>query len=390
VASVGVALVALAAAASSGADAARSGEALGSGAPAVLPVGVRSGKELIQVALSASGHGKFTARGVVADAGLALGEPRVSPKRVRLKITFTGVGGSFRVVVVQLCGKAGSTWTVVTGSQAYRGLSGHGTGRGRIPCGRGASHLYLSGTAKRPVLPRALPGTYRGTNTSLNLRVTFDVLATGSALTKASFGQLVARCNDSRILFLRPKFSANYPIGTDKRFSISENGYQVAGTFSSRSAQGTIAYDNGGCHMDRLSWTATTPPPPIPSAPSGRYCGFTLQGIGICLDATPDGWVANAQTSVNVRCLTPTKTVLRASYEFGGLIVLRTDLTFHEALARIPLDGGGSISWKISGRFDGNGGVSGSVAFSTVSLYHDGKLYSCRSASSSWNAQLGR
>src|SRR2546430_10037285 len=101
-----------------------------------------------------------------------------------------------------------------------------------------------------------------------------------------------------------------------------------------------IAYDNGGCHMDRVSWTATTPPPALPSVPRGRYCGFTLQGIGLCLDVTPDAWVANAQTSANVRCYSPGKTVLRASYRFAAPILLRSDLPLHAELGRRPLDAG--------------------------------------------------
>ncbi len=386
-------LVALVASTSPGAGAPRStgpDVASRASAPNVLPIGVRSGKLVILVKLNASGHGNFTSRGVVTDAGSALGDLRTSPKRAHLRITFAGAGGSFRVMVVQLCGSTRSTWTVVTGSKAYRGLSGHGTGKGRIPCGRGASRLSLSGTAKRPVLPRVLPGTYRGTRPSQNLRASFDVLATGNALTDATFAQLVARCSDSRIVFLQPKFSGTYPIGADKRFSIADNGYEVTGTFSSQAAQGTIAYDNGGCHMDRLSWTATIPPPPLPSVPTGRYCGFTLQGPGICVDAAPGGWAANAQTNANVRCDSPEKTTLAVSYTFGGMIVLGSDLSFHTELAQIPLDGGGSITWKISGKFDGKGGVAGTVVFSNVSLYHDGKLYTCRNASASWTAQLGR
>lgn len=383
-ASVGAALVALVAAATSGADASRYG------APGTTPVGVHTGKLLLQVTVSASGHGKFASRGVVADSGLATSERRISPKRVRLKLTLTGVGGTFRVVVAQLCGSTKSTWTIVTGTKAYRGLSGQGTGRGRIPCGRGAARVYLSGTAKRPILPLVSPGTYRGTHASLNLRVTFDVVATGGALTNAAFVQLVARCANSRIVFLSPKFSGNYPIGTDKRFSFAENGYQVSGAFANHTAKGTIGYDSGGCHMDPVSWTATTPPPGLPSVRSGSYCGFTLQGPGICVDATPDGWVANARMGANIRCTSPDSAVFKISYEFPGLIVIRPDLTFHAELAKIPLDGGGSMSWRITGKFDGDQGVTGSGGFTGVSLFRDGRLYSCRGAVSEWSAQLGR
>jgi hypothetical protein len=381
---VGAALVALAATASSGADASRSS------APRATPVGSHTGKVLVQVTLSASGHGKFSSRGVVADSGLVAGEKRVSPKRVRLKLTLTGVGGKFRMAVLQTCGSSRSTWTIVTGTKAYRGLSGHGTGRGRIPCGRGGARVYLSGSATRPVLPLALPGTYRGTHASLNLRVTFDVVATGGALTNASFVQLIARCGNSKILFLSPKFNANYSISTDKRFSFAENGYQVSGSFSTRSAKGTIAYDNGGCHMDPVSWVASTPPPALPSVPSGRYCGFQLQGPGICLNATTDGWVANVTMGGNIRCFSPESAVFKISYDFDGVIVIRSDLTFHAELAKIPLDGGGSMTWRLTGKFDGSQGASGTGGFTAVSLFRDGKLYSCRSAISAWTAQLGR
>jgi hypothetical protein len=263
-------------------------------------------------------------------------------------------------------------------------------GSGRIPCGRGGATVYLSGTAKRPVLPLALPGTYRGTSASLNLRVTFDVVATGGAVTNATFVQLVARCSDSRILFLSPKFSTTYRIGTDERFSIFENGYQVSGTFSNRLAKGTIAYDSGNCHMAPAAWSATTPPPAIPSVPRGRYCGFTLQGAGVCVDATSTGWAANFRMGANIRCYSPDKAVFQISYDFPGMAVIRPDLTFHAALAKIPLDGGGAMSWRIAGKFDGAQEVTGTGGFTDVSLFRNGKLYSCRGAVSSWSAKLGR
>jgi hypothetical protein len=381
---MGAALVALVAATSSGAEASRSSTAQ------VTPIGSHSGKLAVLVNLSSSGHGKFTARGVVADSGVAASERRVTPKRVRLKVTLTGVGGTFRIVVAQLCGSTKSTWTIVTGTKAYRGLTGHGTGRGRIPCGRGGVRISLGGTAKRAVLPLALPGTYRGTHASLNLRVTFDVVATGGAVTNASFEQLVARCASSKILFLSPRFTANYPIGTDKRFSFSENGYQVSGAFSTHSAKGTISYDSGGCHMDPVSWSAVTPPPALPLVRTGRYCGFTVQGPGICLTATPDGWVANTVMGGNIRCFSPDSAVFKISYQYDGLIVIRSDLTFHAELTKIPLDGGGSMAFRITGKFDTNGGATGSGGFTSVSLFRNGKLYSCRGAVSTWSAQLGR
>lgn len=376
--------MALVVAASSGAHASRSDTT------GVTPVGSHAGKVLLQVSLNASGHGKFRSRGVVADAGLAQGDKRVSPKRVRLKLVVAGVGGTLRIVVTQSCGSTQNTWVLVHGTKAYNGVSGHGTGHGRITCGHGATTVYLSGTAKRPVLPLALPGTYRGTNASLNLRVTFDVLPTGGAVTNASFVQLVVRCSDSRILFLNPKFSATYRVGTDERFSISENGYQVSGAFSNRLAKGTIAYDSGGCHMAPLAWSATTPPPAIPSVPAGRYCGFTLQGPGLCVDATSTGLAANIRMGANIRCSSPDKAVFQISYDFPGIAVIHPDLTFHAALDKIPLDGGGSMSWRISGKFDGAQGAMGSGGFTNVTLFRDGKLYTCRGAVSSWSAKLSR
>src|SRR6478736_2772926 len=96
----------------------------------VTPVGSRTGKVLLRVTLNASGHGTFKSRGVVADAGLAQGDKRVSPKRVRLKLVLAGIGGTFRVVVTQPCGSTRNTWTIVRGTKGYHGVTGHGTGRG--------------------------------------------------------------------------------------------------------------------------------------------------------------------------------------------------------------------------------------------------------------------
>jgi hypothetical protein len=92
----------------------------------------------------------------------------------------------------------------------------------------------------------------------------------------------------------------------------------------------------------------------------------------------------------NIRCFSPESAVFKISYQFDGLIVVRSDLSFHAELANIPLDGGGSMTFRITGKFDTDGGATGSGGFTSVSLFRNGKLYSCRAAVSNWSAHLGR
>lgn len=383
-AAVGAALVSVTSSASSG------GETVRDSAPRTTADSTSAGRLSLTVRLSASGRGTFSSRGLFADQGQAQAEKRSSPKRVRLRITLTGKSGKFRVVLTQLCGASRSTWAIVVGTKEYRDISGRGTGTGRIPCGLGASRLLLSGQVTNPVQRLAAPGTYRGSRPSVNMRTDFDVLSTGRALTNVSFKRILARCGNSRIVFLEPRFSGRYPIDSDRSFSIEENGYTVSGTFSMSSARGTIAYDTGECRMAPVSWSAANPPTALPRVPSGRYCGFTDKGPGICLDATTDARVVNASIGANLRCHTPDAAQFDFSINFAGSIEIRPDFTFRSELAGVPLEGGGAVTWIIEGRFDGKGEVAGSGGYKDVSLLRNGKLYKCRPNVATWTARLGR
>lgn len=351
-----------------------------------------AGKVVVTVSLEPSLRGTFSARGSITDSGAARGRRTISGKRVRLTLTLRGKEGEIGVRVMQLCGGRTSAWRVLSGSRAYARLHGGGAGRGVVRCDRRASYRsVLRGTVGTPATtPVAQAGTYSGTRFGKNLRAALEVLPDGRTVTNLSFRQIVARCEPPRISFLAPQFGGRYPLAEDGSFSIVAEGYLIVGKVGSGRASGTIAYEEGGCKAEAQSWTASTPPAAPPSVPQGRYCGFTLRGPGICLDAEADGWVANIRLGANVRCYAPQSKVFPVGYSYPGSIVIRPDLTFSTTLADVPLEGGGSALWRIKGTFDGVAEVTGRGGLAKVSLVRDGTRYQCRNAVSAWSARLGR
>jgi hypothetical protein len=350
------------------------------------------GKATLVLSLNAARKGTFSVRGAFTDSGPARASRTVSANRVRLALRLRGNSGTIKMLVTQACGKLKSTWKVVSGStRAYQGLSGSGGGKGRIACRGKAAHrgVYTGSIRTPPAPPLAQPGTYQGPGFSPNLRATLEVLPDGRSITNLSFRQIVARCQSSAVAFLEPEFLGTYPLAERGRFLITSEGYTVSGRFSLGRAKGTIAVDSKGCKAGPLSWTATIPPTPLPTVPAGRYCGFTLAGPGICLDAIPGAWVTKVRLSPTIRCTQPEAKSFKVDYTYEGLIAIRADLTFKTTLSNIPLEDGGSMRFTIAGTFDGAGEAKGGGGLSRISLVREGTRYKCRNATSSWTAKRG-
>jgi hypothetical protein len=350
-----------------------------------------AGKVRIALSLNPARKGTFTIRGAFSDAGQARGSRSVASNRVRLELRLLGNSGTIKIVVTQTCGKLKSTWKVLAGStRAYQGLSGSGAGKGAIACKDRKAHrgLYTGAVRTPPAPPLAQAGLYQGSGFSPNLRASVEVLSGGRSITNLSFKQIVARC-PSGVAFLEPTFSGTYPLAERGRFVITERGYTVSGKFTTGRAKGTVAVDAEGCKAGPLSWAATTPPAALPEVPTGRYCGFTLQGPGICLDAVPGAWVTKIQFAPTVRCTQPEEKMFKLDYVYEGLIAIRPDLTFKTSLSNIPLADGGSMRFTISGTFDGAGMATGTGGLTRISLVREGTRYKCRNASASWSAKRG-
>jgi len=350
-----------------------------------------AGKVTIVVSLKLSQQGPFSVRGAVSDSGLARGRQTVSGNRARMTLILDGKAGRIKVLVTQPCGKSKSTWSVFSGSGAYKGLSGGGKGSGRLTCSKKAPHrgVYTGTVRTPPPTAVAQPGTYLGGGFNPNLRVELEVLPDGRTVTNLSFRQLVARCQPPGVEFLEPRFSGRYPLPDNGRFSIAEDGYTISGKVSGASARGSLKYEARGCKLDSFNWKAATPATPLPSVAPGRYCGFTLAGSGVCLDATRDAWVTRARFEVNLRCFEPEVATFKFEYIHGGAIAIRPDLTFSGSLSNIPLAGGGSLKFTVSGKFDDADRVSGKGGFSNVWIVRDGTRYRCRNAVSTFTAKRG-
>ena len=350
-----------------------------------------AGKVTITVSLKLSQQGTFSTRGAVSASGLARGRQTVSGNRARMTLTLDGKAGRIKLLVTQVCGKKSSTWKVVSGSGPYKGLYGAGKGSGRLTCAKKAAHrgVYTGTVRTPPPLAVAHPGIFRGSGFSPNLQVALEVLPDGRSLTNVSFRGIVARCQPPAVEFLAPVFSGTYPLSDRGRFSIAAEGYTVSGKLSAGSAKGSIAFEARGCKVERMNWTAINPPAPLPSVSPGRYCGFTLAGSGVCVDATRDASVTRVRFEVTLRCFEPEVTTFKFEYIYGGSLSIRPDLTFAGSLSEVPLAGGGSMRFSVSGKFDDVDKVSGKGGFSKVSIVRDGTRYKCRSAVSAFSAKRG-
>jgi hypothetical protein len=387
--SLGAALAAGAVAVGVSTDAAARAMALGASEQTTIDV---SGRVTVTLALEKRGFGKFTLRGAIAESGKARAKKAVSRNRVRQTVTLRGRAGVIVILTNQACGQLRSTWRVISGRGDYRGLSGAGVGSGRAVCGSKSPYrAVLRGSMKTPPPgPLVKAGTYDGIRFGSNLRATFEVPPDGRTVTNVELKQLIARCEGQRPRFLDARFRGPFQIDANKRFAIVADGYTISATFAGSSARGTVAFEGGGCTLAQLEWSAVNPPAPPASVPTGRYCGFTQLGSGICLDATSDGWVANVRLGANVRCFEPARATFQVEFNYQGVIAIQpADRSFEITLNDMSLEGG-SARFALSGTFDGARGVAGEGGLSRVSLVREGVRYTCRGSISPWSAALGR
>ena len=354
---------------------------------------VDDGAVTIRVVLDRVGRGSFTARGAFSDTGAATARRALVGKRVNLTETLSGSSGTIVIRVVQRCGRKTGAWRVLRASGDYTGMSGGGTGTGVVGCGGSSGQVrgVYTGTVRIPRPQQyAQPGSYAG-RTTQNERVTFDVLANGRSVGSIRIERLRATCTPPLDVVVEPAFLSTYPIAADGSFTATFAGSTIAGRFGGAGATGTVTYTSSEtapyvCTSGSVTWTASTPPPSLPVALPGTYCGSTEQSLGVCLTLAPAGRLTHLRIEARIDCAFQGE---RAQFEiatgFGGSsLPLRSNLSF-EVLGSIEGDASGE--YVARGTFDAAGTVSG-----TLSLYRtsfddqEGRIYTCKDTSFAWQA----
>jgi hypothetical protein len=120
-------------------------------------VGANNGQDVTNGGVS--GHGRFTVKGALSDAGTVVAYRRVvgnlntGHATITLRFVTKGKKGTitYKVTVVVRPTTTTSTWKIVAGTKAYAGLYGHGVES------ENADHSVatLTGTVARPRRPNA-------------------------------------------------------------------------------------------------------------------------------------------------------------------------------------------------------------------------------------------
>jgi hypothetical protein len=348
---------------------------------------------VIRVALDSSGQGTFLLRTGITDTGTATSRRSVARGRMQLVTVLTSSSGTIAMRVTRRCGSKTSTWRAVHGTGIYAGVTGQGTGTGRTGCGRSRAsvrEVYRGAleTASLPAL--AEPGIYGGW-TSQGERVTFQVQADGRHVSDLRVERLATNCTPALEVVLHPAFVGAYEIASDGSFSITAADSTISGRFDGSTATGSIAptsSSQGTCSTP-VTWSASTPPPPLPFAPPGTYCGSTSQNLGACVTLAAGQSITYLRVEVGIDCFSPESAQFIGELSFGGPVPLRSNSTFE-----LPgsLAGSAGGDYYLQGGFDNAGNVSGTVTVRRVSFdleYGDGELtvYTCRDVSFSWSAK---
>ena len=364
------------------------------------------GRVRIEARFRGPTSGTFIASGAISDRGSFNAVRRVAGGRLELTEVLAGEAGTIRIRVVRRCTSRSGTWRVLSGSRAYAGLSGSGAALGGPPCPatkRPARAAY-TGTVRTPVPPPppplAQPGRFGG-GTSQHEEVVFDVERSGRSLAGLR-SSITAPCtgpnalSTSRILVAFPE---SHEIGQDRTFSLrSETRFQtvaVAGRFTSpTTVEGTATASTSvtvtstnttyPCSAS-VRWTASLPPP---TAPPGTYCGFSIQGPGICLEVAANGKeVTRFESGVVVRCfpggVPPSE--IEVALTFTGAIPIGGHLGF--ARRGLPVEGLVSGTASISGVIEPAGTAFGTVGLGAVTLDYEGTRYNCHPAVGRWEAR---
>ena len=354
--------------------------------PAALCYGDR-GQVTIAVSLKLTQQGTFTARGAVSDRGLArgrqtrLGQPRPHDDHARqqdgthqaarhpgLWEVEEHVERHLRVRPVQ--GPVGRRLEEAAGSRAPRKRRTAGFTRGR------SGHRL-----RRPSHRRVATAARGSAPTSGRLRRS----ARRAHAHQPLGGRARRPCQPAEVEFLAHEFSGRYPLSDKGRFSITADGYTIAGRSRGRTRRGRSRSRPAAARSSRSTGRGVTPTEPPPSVSPGRYCGFTLTGSGVCLDATRDAWVTRVRFEVTLRCFEPgidpfkdSSTSTRARAAAGPDV--------RRGLSDVPLGGGGSLRFSVSGKFDdAERRVTGTGGLSNVTVVRR-TTYRCRNAVSSFTA----
>ena len=348
------------------------------------------GAVTIRVVHGAGGKGAFVVEGAVADSGQAATRRSLARGHLHLVETLRGSAGTIVLRVAQTCGRKASTWRVASASGAYAGLGGAGTGSS-LPCGTARTRLRVVYTGlfrtPPPKAPAAAPGGYGGWS-SQNERLTLDVLPDGRRLTNVRLERLEATCSAAPAVSVEPAFLGTYAISDDGSFSIASGGSTIAGRFSGSQVQGTISYDtadggSGPCSSGSVSWAASSPPPALPVAKAGSYCGSTAQNVGVCLGVTAGGSVARLRLEVVLECVQPDTMSFESAIDVGGAIPLRSNLTF---AVEGSLGDSASGDYTLRGAFDEAGAAAGTLVLQHVTYDLDGTTFTCKDAAVRWKA----
>jgi len=383
----------------SGSAAAGSLSPVTAGLSAYSTLAVAEGRVRIEIRFRAPTSGTFAITGVVSDRGTFRGSRRVAGGRTTLTQVLAGRQGTIRIRALLTCAGGSGTWRVISGTDDYRGMTGGGRARRSQACATTRypiDALYTGIVRTAPPPPLAQAGLYGG-GTSQREEVTFEV-PPGGRFVAAFRLRVSVRCSPTLSVGGRVTLPGPAAIGEDGSFSLQtvtpSGGTQtVAGRFSSSTtAVGTMSIS--GTFTDtantriactgEVTWTASLPPP---AALPGTYCGFTLQGPGICLD-TPSGRVVTRfESAVVVRCfpgnVPPSE--FEIALTFSGSIPVGGHLGF--SASAIPVEGLVSGTGSITGLFEPTGTASGGVSLGPVVLDYDGTRYRCQPATGKWQAK---
>jgi hypothetical protein len=246
------------------------------------------------------------------------------------------------------------------------------------------------------------PGTYCGV-TSQDMTICLDVESGAFGIQIVSGIRLSVQttCQPSRQLAYTYALITQAGVQADRTFAsnVSFPGFaaSVAGAFdvSRMSAAGSLrvqvvdrrAGAEYECDSGTVSWTAKTPPAE-PSAQHGRFCGFTDQGLGLCLDvAGSPKTVTNLELFVRTECTPPAPFVISSTIPIAYAI--RDDNTFaFERTVTGTTGSGGSFTatHTMLGAFDASGTTAtGTLAAHLTYEAGDGVHFECDSQTFSWS-----
>ena len=347
----------------------------------------------ISVKLDARGRGTFTARGALVDEGRAVVRRAVVNGRLNATETLAGAKGRIVLAWQQRCGASAGTWRVVSGTLAYAQLSGRGATAGRVSCTRplGRAALVHRGAVDLPPPVLAQPGSWGGNTVQAGV-ITFTVTPDGRSIASVRVTRYRYECVRSdglRTTVSSPtesRFAGPFPIAEDRTFGLKTFNGTIAGRFDSAGAGGTITVastsapniqgQTTSCSAS-IAWTATNPPGPPPRALAGTYCGFTVSGGGVCVDVPAGGREArNLRAEVKLTCGIVAKIPVSFTIAYDQSMSFALDLSFRQSFDHAFE--GKTLAASVSGTFDENGVLFGSVGVSPFNVERDGRTQLCR------------